>query len=148
MLRVRVSFACLRLYSMHTTNNYHEQTNTKQTEKSLGLELADALEHEILACRHKRRAQPHGINAGTDELHRESTCMMQSQTSFADGTGSGLLSTHSPDNDAFRYSVIMNGRVGCSGLGRLGADVVAPRLMSARPSDCWLDAAWCGGCGD
>jgi hypothetical protein len=55
------------------------------------------------------------------------------QTSLANGTGSGLLSTHSSGNDAFRSNVIMDGRVGCSGLGRLGADVVAPRLMSARP---------------
>jgi hypothetical protein len=57
------------------------------------------------------------------------------QTSFADGTGSGLLSTHSSDSDEFRSNVIVDGRVGCSGLGRLGIDVAAPRLMSARPRD-------------
>jgi hypothetical protein len=68
--------------------------------------------------------------------------MMQSQTSLADGTGSGLLSTHSSNNDEFRSSLTTHGRVGCSGFGRLGADVVAPRLMSVRPSDCWFDAAW------
>ncbi len=39
------------------------------------------------------------------------------QTSLADGTGSGLLSAHRSDNDAFRSNVIMDGRVGCSGLG-------------------------------
>ncbi len=64
------------------------------------------------------------------------------QTSFADGTGSGLLTTHSSDKDAFSSNMITDGRVGCSGLGRLGADVVAPRLMSVGPRDCWLDAAW------
>ncbi len=46
--------------------------------KLLGLELVDALDHQILACRHKSRAQPHGIDAGTDELHSESTCMIKS----------------------------------------------------------------------
>ena len=64
------------------------------------------------------------------------------QTSLADWTGFELRSTHSSDNDAFRSSVIVDGRVGCSGLGRLGAIVVTPRLMSGRPSDGWLDAAW------
>jgi hypothetical protein len=31
----------------------------------------------ILTCCNKRRVQPHGINAGADELHSESACMMQ-----------------------------------------------------------------------
>jgi hypothetical protein len=64
------------------------------------------------------------------------------QTSLAGGAGSGLLSIHSSDNGAFTSNVIMDGRVGCSGLGRLDTDVMTPRLMSAKPRDCWLDAAW------
>ena len=91
---------------MHTTNNYHEQTYRRK--KSLGLELADALDRQILACRHKRRAQPHGINAGTDQLHSESACMKAS-TKHRWLMGSAL-STHSSDND--RSSVIMDDKMG------------------------------------
>ncbi len=95
------------------------------------------LDHQILACRHKRRAQPHGINAGTDELHSESMCM---KNCWPMGWLWGLVSTQLRQ----RYIQIQrdHGRQGVLlWLGRLNAETF-PLLMSVRPRDCWLDAHW------